>query len=548
MTTSPTPDPYQTLGVESDADAAVIKKAYRKLVLTCHPDKVTDESLREEKQEEFHRIQQAYETIGEPDNREKYDAEVKLKKLREERDKMLPRGTPAQARRVNVSVNIFNARPPPEFRSSSSSAKSAPSKGSANFKQYSADFSRSWEHNLPTRSKGYEEERKTRRSASEEKLKRDRDEARREQERRKDEDERRRQRRERDLREREREQREEKERELRDRARRAEKERREQERREREELDRIAKKARDREREREKEFQREIKRKQADEEKSRPKPKAYVEDASEDDDNSRRNRSKKSSKRDSPIREKSFAKRSSQSDEATREVPATAKYSINMAFASNYIGRPQIMTSKSSTARTDGSFSSPDYQNPFSSNRHVSGEAGLPKSDGIRLDPGMSSRTRSEMPSASPITENPPRLRKAYTTTHEPSLPPRIPLGRSKTMEPEYYGRSSGADRHRSSRERTSFDDDDYYRPKQQKTYRVRHDKGAPRVSEAFYKDLYPPSPGPSFPKVKYSEEPEQISTSKRYDEGHYMTSSYNAPSYTDYPTAAYGQTYVATN
>ncbi|KAF3771194.1 heat shock protein DnaJ, partial [Cryphonectria parasitica EP155] len=73
MATPSTLDPYKTLGVEAGADAAAIKKAYRKLVLTCHPDKVTDESLREEKQEEFHRIQQAYETIGEPDKREQYD-------------------------------------------------------------------------------------------------------------------------------------------------------------------------------------------------------------------------------------------------------------------------------------------------------------------------------------------------------------------------------------------------------------------------------------------------------------------------------------------
>lgn len=550
MATSPTLDPYQTLGVEADADAAAIKKAYRKLVLTCHPDKVTDESLREEKQEEFHRIQQAYETIGEADNREKYDAEVKLKKLKEERDRTLqPKATPTQARRMNV--NIFTAHPPPEFRSSSSSAKSTPSKGSSHFKQYSTDYARSWEHNIPTRSKGYEEERKTRRSVSEEKLKRDRDDARRDQERerRKDEEEQRRRARvERELRDREREKREERERD-RDRearARRAEKDRKEQERRQREELERIAKherKVKDRERD--------LKRRQDEEEKARSKNKAYVEDYSEDDEISRRNRSKKSSKRDSPTRDKPSIKRSSQPDEATREAPTVAKYSFNKAYAEDYIRRPQIKTSKSTSSRADGPFSSPDYQNPFVS-RRVSGEAKLPKGDGIRIDTGTSSRSHSAMPSASPIMENPPRLRKAFTTTHVPSadpLPPqRVPLGRSQTMEPEYYSRSSGADRHRSSRERSSFDDDSYYRPKLQKTYRVTHDTGSPRVSEPFYKDSYPPSPGSGFPKVKYAQAPERISTSKRYDEGQFVTSSYNLPSYTDYPTATFGQPYVATN
>ena len=30
---------YQELGVERGADAAEVKKAYRKLAMTCHPDK-----------------------------------------------------------------------------------------------------------------------------------------------------------------------------------------------------------------------------------------------------------------------------------------------------------------------------------------------------------------------------------------------------------------------------------------------------------------------------------------------------------------------------
>jgi len=33
-------DPYQTLNVPRDADDATIKKAYRKLALKWHPDKV----------------------------------------------------------------------------------------------------------------------------------------------------------------------------------------------------------------------------------------------------------------------------------------------------------------------------------------------------------------------------------------------------------------------------------------------------------------------------------------------------------------------------
>ncbi|KAF2114480.1 hypothetical protein BDV96DRAFT_600447 [Lophiotrema nucula] len=85
MATPLPPDPYAALGVSRNADSATIKSAYRKLALKCHPDKVTDESLKAQKQEEFHKIQQAYELIGEEEKRAIYDAEVKLDQLRREK-------------------------------------------------------------------------------------------------------------------------------------------------------------------------------------------------------------------------------------------------------------------------------------------------------------------------------------------------------------------------------------------------------------------------------------------------------------------------------
>ncbi|KAG9191175.1 hypothetical protein G6011_09263 [Alternaria panax] len=81
----PTPDHYKALGVETTADASIIKATYRKLVLKCHPDKVTDPALKEQKQEEFHNIQQAYECLIDAEKRSKYDALVHLEKLRKER-------------------------------------------------------------------------------------------------------------------------------------------------------------------------------------------------------------------------------------------------------------------------------------------------------------------------------------------------------------------------------------------------------------------------------------------------------------------------------
>ena len=40
-------DLYQLLGIESDADDATIKTAYRKQALLCHPDKNPDDPYAE---------------------------------------------------------------------------------------------------------------------------------------------------------------------------------------------------------------------------------------------------------------------------------------------------------------------------------------------------------------------------------------------------------------------------------------------------------------------------------------------------------------------
>ncbi|KAL2352887.1 hypothetical protein BJ546DRAFT_158235 [Cryomyces antarcticus] len=79
------PDPYAALGVPQDATASTIKTTYRKLALKCHPDKVTDESQKARAADQFHRIQQAYEIIGDDDKRSRYDAQVKLAELRREK-------------------------------------------------------------------------------------------------------------------------------------------------------------------------------------------------------------------------------------------------------------------------------------------------------------------------------------------------------------------------------------------------------------------------------------------------------------------------------
>ncbi|KAI9858084.1 MAG: hypothetical protein M1813_007896 [Trichoglossum hirsutum] len=82
MSTPPSEDPYKVLGVPKDATKDTIRSAHRKLVLQSHPDKVQDESLRAQKQDEFQRVQQAYELLIDELRRQQYDETVKRDELR----------------------------------------------------------------------------------------------------------------------------------------------------------------------------------------------------------------------------------------------------------------------------------------------------------------------------------------------------------------------------------------------------------------------------------------------------------------------------------
>ncbi|KAF2139709.1 uncharacterized protein K452DRAFT_231731, partial [Aplosporella prunicola CBS 121167] len=67
------PDPYAALGVSKAATPTEIKTAYRKLALKCHPDKVADPAQKADAAVEFHKVQQAYEILGDDDKRERYN-------------------------------------------------------------------------------------------------------------------------------------------------------------------------------------------------------------------------------------------------------------------------------------------------------------------------------------------------------------------------------------------------------------------------------------------------------------------------------------------
>lgn len=66
-------DPYETLGLPRNATQAQIKSAYRKLALRFHPDKQSNEEDRQRCSDEFAKIGNAYEILGDPDRRAEYD-------------------------------------------------------------------------------------------------------------------------------------------------------------------------------------------------------------------------------------------------------------------------------------------------------------------------------------------------------------------------------------------------------------------------------------------------------------------------------------------
>jgi DnaJ family protein C protein 7 len=68
-------DYYKILGIDKDANETGIKKAYRKLAVIHHPDKNPGDPDAENR---FKDIQEAHETLIDPQKRERYDSGIDL--------------------------------------------------------------------------------------------------------------------------------------------------------------------------------------------------------------------------------------------------------------------------------------------------------------------------------------------------------------------------------------------------------------------------------------------------------------------------------------
>lgn len=69
---------YSILSVDTNASGESVRKAYRKLVLKCHPDKVRDPALKPDAEALFQKIVTAYEVLSDELKRQEYDKKQKL--------------------------------------------------------------------------------------------------------------------------------------------------------------------------------------------------------------------------------------------------------------------------------------------------------------------------------------------------------------------------------------------------------------------------------------------------------------------------------------
>lgn len=148
------PDPYNALGLSKTATGDEIRKAYRKLALQLHPDKCKEESLKAQRTDEFHLVQQAYDIIGDEEKRSRYDAQIRLAELK--RANLELRG---QTSRATGGYDVRTAAP----RDASYATPTYATRGSTRGAYDEPRRDRAYEYDAPSRpttarkSSGYDE-------------------------------------------------------------------------------------------------------------------------------------------------------------------------------------------------------------------------------------------------------------------------------------------------------------------------------------------------------------------------------------------------------
>ncbi|KAK3326244.1 hypothetical protein B0H66DRAFT_152335 [Apodospora peruviana] len=428
------PDPWKVLGIEKTADKAEIRTAYKKLVLKTHPDKVQDPELKAKKQDEFQKVQQAYELLNDDAERIKYEEQVQLMELRRQAA-LLSKNAPNSSA-VRSSSKVYYEVKTAEIRTAEPPRHKSSSGGGKVYEHYSSPHTRSHEE-MPSRIfSTYEDgEKHARRTASYEKP------SRREEEKQREKEDRRRKREEEDTRIREKD-RERKERETRERereARKAEKKRIEKER-------EIQERLRDRER-----------RRGLEEKSSRHTKGPYIEEFGEFDEvypTAKVEKKRSSSKKHGEFREREREKSTSRLDipSPAIEIIEPTNKTKDQALketAADYIARSR-----------GGAATSPGIQRSQTAQEHFFAPQPVPtpppvefEEESIRRSAARAAGRRSSHDSPKEkgsshkqlprdyhvVDTTPPKMRPVPTLSKSHSTPPVVPgVIRSNTLQEPY--------------------------------------------------------------------------------------------------------------
>lgn len=101
-------DLYQLLGVPRDADSKTIKKAYHKLAMELHPDKVKDQT--QEVEIKFQKIIEAYTVLINPSTRADYDDSLKRKEEENQRFNSMDSDRKRMIEKLNAVENENNKK------------------------------------------------------------------------------------------------------------------------------------------------------------------------------------------------------------------------------------------------------------------------------------------------------------------------------------------------------------------------------------------------------------------------------------------------------